>query len=95
MAAGDENKNSSFPQRIVLEIESLLPVPGPRCRISGYTQIYSFSTLAGIGRSLILPPFFLSLKNSEPFPLLIVRVRRNARYETRSNLEDVCANFPR
>ena len=78
----------------MLEIESLLPVPWPRCLISGYTQIYSFSTLSGIGRSLTLPPFFLSLKNSEPFPLLIVQMRRNARHETRSNLEDVCANFP-
>ena len=71
--------------------------------VSAYVRIYRFPTIAGIGCSLILRPFFLSLKNSEPFPPLIVEVRQNARHETQSpeqkhkknHLEDVGANFPR
>jgi hypothetical protein len=71
--------------------------------VSGYVRIYRFPTIAGIRCSLILRPFFLSLKNSEPFPPLIVEVRQNARHETQSpeqkhkkkHLEDVGANFPR
>jgi len=72
--------------------------------VSGYVRIYRIPTLAGIR---VFPDFasvfFLSLKDSEPFPPLIVEVRRNARHETQSpeqkhkkkHLEDVGANFPR